>query len=328
MKDPRLQKLSYQLINYSCELKKGERVMIENFGVEPDFVTALVEEAYAVGAQPIVVLRDKRVDRALMMGATKEKWDVEAKLDAERMRAVHAYIGIRAGDNSYETADVPSDKVSLYMKHYSHPVHSQIRVPNTRWVVLRYPPPAMAQQAETSTEAFEDHYFAVCTLDYRKMSKAMDALVERMERTDRVHIVGPGTDLSFSIKGMPAIKCDGKLNIPDGEVFTAPVRESVNGVLQYNTPSLYQGRVFDRMRLEFQNGKIVNATSTDTERCNAIFDTDAGARYVGEFALGVNPFITKAIKDTLFDEKISGSFHFTPGNCYDNCPNGNHSAIH
>ena len=328
MKDPRLEKLSRQLIRYSCELQAGERVLIENFGVETDFVTALVKEAYAVGAEPIVWLRETAVQRALLMGGTKEKWEAEARIDAERMRSVQAYIGIRGGSNSYEQADVPPEKLSLYMKYYSQPVHSLIRVPDTRWVVLRYPTPSMSQLAQTSTEAFEDHYFDVCTLDYSKMSRAMDALVKRMERTDKVHIVGPGTDLSFSIKGLPAIKCDGKCNIPDGEVYTAPVRDSVNGVLQYNTPSLYQGNVFERTRLVFENGKIVEATSSDTERSNQIFDTDEGARYVGEFAIGVNPYITHAIKDTLFDEKIAGSFHFTPGNCYDECPNGNKSAIH
>ncbi len=320
--------MSRQLIRYSCELKKGQRVLIENFGVETEFVTALIKEAYEVGAEPIVQLRDNAVQRALMMGATSEKWDEEARLDSLRMEAVDAYIGIRGGSNSYETADVPMDQMKLYMKHYSSPVHSQIRVPKTRWVVLRFPTPSMAQLAETSLEAFEDHYFDVCTLDYEKMSKAMDALVTRMERTDKVHIVGPGTDLTFSIKGQPAIKCDGKLNIPDGEVFSAPIRDSVNGVLTYNTPSLYQGNVFENTCLTFEKGKIVKATSSDTVRSNQIFDSDEGARYIGEFAIGVNPYITKAIKDTLFDEKIAGSFHFTPGNCYDECPNGNKSAIH
>ena len=328
MKDPRLETLARQLIRYSCGLKAGERVLIENFGVEAEMLTALIREAYAAGAEPIAVLRDAAVQRALMMGATAQKWDEEARVDAERMRAVDAYIGIRAGENAYEQSDVPPEKQRLYMQHYSQPVHSLIRVPHTRWVVLRYPTPAMAQQAGMSTEAFEDFYFDVCTLDYEKMSRAMDALVARLERANDVRIVGPGTDLSFSIAGMPAIKCDGRLNVPDGEVYTAPVRESVNGVLQYNTPSLYQGKVFEHTRLTFKNGKIVEAVSSDTARSNQIFDTDEGARYIGEFALGVNPYITRAIRDTLFDEKIAGSFHLTPGNCYDECPNGNHSAIH
>ena len=249
-------------------------MLIENFGVEPEAVTALIREAYAAGAEPIVILRDMRVQRALMLGATAEKWDEEARVDADRMRAVDAYIGLRAGTNAYEQADVPPEKQRLYMQHYSQLVHSLIRVPDTRWVVLRYPTPAMAQQAGMSTEAFEDFYFDVCTLDYNKMSHAMDALAARMERTNEVHIKGPGTDLRFSIAGMPAIKCDGKLNIPDGEIYTAPVRDSVNGVLQYNTPSLYQGNVFERTCLTFKDGKIIEATSSDTVRSNQIFDTD------------------------------------------------------
>ena len=328
MTDPRLEKLSRQLIRYSCALEKGQRVLIEGFGADANFVTALVREAYAVGAEPIVVLRDDAVQRALITGGSREKWEAEAVLDAARMRKVQAYIGIRAGQNSYELSDVPPEKQRLYQLYYSKPVHGEIRVPDTKWVVLRYPTPSMAQLAETSVEAFEDHYFDVCTLDYARMSRAMDALVKRLENTNDVRIVGPGTDLRFSIQGLPAIKCDGKCNIPDGEVYTAPVKTSVNGVIQYNTPSLYRGRVFENTRLVFENGKIVEATSSDTERSSRIFETDEGARYVGELAIGVNPYITRAIKDTLFDEKIAGSIHFTPGNSYDECPNGNKSAIH
>lgn len=328
MKDPRLETLSKQLIRYSCNLKAGERVLIEACGVDKELVTALIRESYAVGAKPTVMLHDRVIDRALMMGATAEQWQQEAALDAAKMREMDAYIGVRGGDNSYETADVPPDKMQLYMQHYSGQVHGKIRVPQTRWVVLRYPTPAMAQLAETSTEAFENFYFDVCNMDYSRMSKAMDPLVERMNRTDKVHILGKGTDLTFSIKGISAIKCDGHMNIPDGEVYTAPVKDSVNGVIRYNTPSLYQGNIFNDMCLTFENGKIVKAVSSDTPRCNQIFDTDAGARYVGEFAIGVNPYVTKPMKDTLFDEKIAGSFHFTPGACYDECPNGNKSDIH
>jgi len=328
MKDPRLLKLSQQLIRYSCGLKPGQKLLIENFGVETEFVTALVREAYQVGAEPVVVLRDNAIQRALMMGASAAKWDLEARLDKERMSAMDAYIGIRGGTNSYETADVPLEKTTLFAKHYGKPVHTEVRIPKTRWVVLRFPTPSMAQLAEMSLETFEDYYFDVCTLDYEKMSRAMDPLVERLARTDKVRILGPGTNLRFSVKGLPPVKCDGKVNIPDGEVFTAPVKDSVNGVITYNAPSLYQGMVFEHMSLTFENGRITKVEGGNTERANVIFDTDPGARYVGEFAIGVNPYITKAIKDILFDEKIAGSFHFTPGSCYDECFNGNKSAIH
>jgi aminopeptidase len=156
----------------------------------------------------------------------------------------------------------------------------------------------------------------------------MDPLKARMERTDRVKLVGPGTELEFSIKGIPAIKCAGNLNIPDGECYTAPVRDSVNGTISFNTPSVYQGFTYENIRFEFQNGKIVKATANDSGRLNAVLDTDEGARYIGEFSLGFNPYILKPMKDTLFDEKIAGSFHFTPGNAYKDADNGNRSAIH
>lgn len=328
MKDPRMVTLAHNLVNYSCELKPGEKIWLEGTGVPAEMMAQLVEEVYAAGGIPYVNLKDPKVERALGMGYTSEQLDWLAAGDGKRMSECQAYIGVRAGDNMYETGDVPQERSACYAKHYGSVVHGSIRVPTTKWVVLRYPTPGMAQQAGMSTEAFEEHFFNVCNLDYGKMSRAMDALVARMERTDEVHIVGKGTDIRFSIKGLPAIKCDGKLNIPDGEVFSAPVVGSIEGRITYNTPSLYQGRTFENISLRFEKGYIVEATSSDTEHLNQILDTDPGARAVGEFAIGVNPFITEAIKDTLFDEKIAGSFHFTPGRCYDECNNGNKSAIH
>ncbi len=239
-----------------------------------------------------------------------------------------AFIGVRGDDNSAELSDVPEDKLDMYSKLYSSPVHHDIRVPKTKWVVLRYPTPSMAQSAHQSLESFENFYFNVCNMDYKKMSDAMDKLVDLMNETDKVHIKGEGTDLTFSIKGIPAVKCDGICNIPDGEVYTAPVKDSINGTLSYNTPSEYNSFTFDNVCLKFKDGKIIEATANDNERINKIFDTDEGARYIGEFAIGVNPYITKPMNNILFDEKIMGSFHFTPGNCYEDANNKNKSAIH
>ncbi|MEA4897690.1 MAG: aminopeptidase [Christensenellaceae bacterium] len=328
MKDPRISQLARNLIRYSCKAGPGDKVLIENTGLETALVNALVGEAYAVGAMPFVWLKDASVNRALIRGLTGEQAKLMAESEGAFMKQMQAYIGLRAGDNASEMSDVPADRHQLFTKEVWSKVHGNIRVPDTRWVVLRYPTPSMAQQAGMSTEAFEDYYFDVCCLDYAKMSAAMDALVRRMEATDRVRIVAPGTDLRFSIKGMKAIKCAGDCNIPDGEVYTAPVRDSVNGCITYNTPSICHGFTFEQVCLTFENGKITRATANDSERINKIFDTDEGARYVGEFAIGVNPYITRAMKDTLFDEKIAGSFHFTPGKAYEDCDNGNRSAIH
>ncbi|HEY3365752.1 MAG TPA: aminopeptidase [Symbiobacteriaceae bacterium] len=326
--DPRIRTLARNLIRYSTDLKAGEKILIDVYGLEVPVVRALIEETYAVGGIPFASIKDQQVQRALLMGATAEQWSMMAKYESDRMNDMQAYIGLRSGDNVTELSDVPPEKTKIYQEKWSHPVHSEIRVNKTRWVVLRWPSPSMAQLAGTSTEAFEDFYFDVCTLDYGKMDRNMDPLKARMERTDKVHIVGPGTDLHFSIKGLAAIKCSGRRNIPDGECYTAPVRNSVNGVLSYNTPSVYQGFTYENIRFEFKDGKIVKATANDTDRINQVLDTDEGARYVGEFSFGFNPYILKPMKDTLFDEKIAGSFHFTPGQAYKQADNGNQSAIH
>ncbi|MFC4769252.1 aminopeptidase [Effusibacillus consociatus] len=328
MVDPRLTKLADVLVNYSTRVQKGENVLIEAFGIDTPLVKELVKAVHKAGGHPFVNLRDHSVIRQLLLEATEEQIKTWAEFDLFQMEKMQAYIGVRGGQNISELSDVPDEKTKMYSSLYSHVVHSSTRVKKTKWVVLRYPNPSMAQLANMSTEAFENFYFDVCTFDYAKMSKAMDPLKELMDNTDRVKIAGPGTELHFSIKGIGSVKCDGEYNIPDGEVFTAPVRDSVNGVITYNTPTPYQGFTFENVRLEFKDGKIVNATANDTERINKIFDTDEGARYIGEFAIGFNPFIREPMKDILFDEKIAGSFHFTPGQCYDDAYNGNKSAIH
>jgi aminopeptidase len=327
--DERIKLLAKNIVNYSCEVKENEKVLIHHTGPSTnDLVQALIKEVYAVSGIPFVSYTDPTTNRNLLLGGTKEQFELMAKWDALQMKTMDCYIGIRGSDNVSELSDVPSKNLELYNKYYGTPVHRDIRVPKTRWVVLRYPNNAMAQLANTSREAFEDFYFQVCNLNYSKMSKAMDYLVDLMDQTDRVRLTGPGTDLRFSIKNIPAIKCDGKLNIPDGEVFTAPVKDSINGKITYNTPSVYQGFTYENISFEFENGKIINATANNTQKINELLDTDDGARYIGEFAIGVNPFILKPMKDTLFDEKIMGSIHLTPGNCYDEAPNGNKSNIH
>ncbi|KSU83623.1 MULTISPECIES: aminopeptidase [Fictibacillus] len=327
MRDPRIQQLAKNLITYSVNLQKGEKVLIENFGFQKELVNALVQEAYAAGGFPFVLLKDHSVMRQQYMNASEEQMKIIAKHEGDLMAQMDAYIGLRSGDNINELSDVPSEQMALYEKTVLA-MHREIRIKKTKWVVLRYPNAAMAQLASMSTEAFEDFYFQVCNLDYSKMNEAMKSLEDLMNRTDKVHLKGPGTDLTFSIKDIPAVRCAGEANIPDGEVYTAPVRDSINGTITYNTPSPYQGFTFENVSLTFENGKIVNATANDSERINKIFDTDEGSRYIGEFAIGVNPYIQHPMKDILFDEKIDGSFHFTPGQAYEEAYNGNESNIH
>jgi len=328
MQDERINKLAKGLINYSCSLKKGEKILIEAKGIDYMLVNALVKEAYKVGAYPFVEIYDNRVTRELLFGQTEELAKLRAKYDGAMMAEMDAYIGIRGGENCNELSDVPKENLKIESEFYSHPVHHEIRVKKTKWVVLRYPNQGMAQQAGMSTDAFEDFYFKVCNLDYSKMDRAMDALKARLDKADKVRLTALNTDLTFSIKGIGSKKCSGERNIPDGEIYTAPVKDSVNGTITFNAPSVENGFKFENVSFTFKDGKIIDAKANDTERLNAILNTDDGARYVGEFSFGVNPYIVKPMGDILFDEKISGSIHFTPGCCYDDCYNGNVSAIH
>lgn len=328
MLDKRITALAKNLVHYSIKAGKGDKVLVEAFDIDSPLVTEIIKEVRSVGAYAFVEMYDGKVQRQLLMNADEEYCKLLTKYNRVRMEDMDCYIGIRGAYNSFESSDVPGEIMDMYSRLYSHPIHHEIRVCKTRWVVLRYPNESMSQLAGMSTEKFEDFYFNVCNLDYSKMEKAMTPLVELMNKTDKVRIVAKDTDLTFSIKGIGAIKCSGYCNIPDGEVYSAPVKNSVNGVITYNAPSIENSIKFENVRLEFKDGKIIKATSNYTEACNKIFDTDEGARYVGEFAIGVNPYVTQPMGDILFDEKISGSIHFTPGCSYDDADNGNRSAVH
>ena len=326
MTDPRYRKLAKSLVEYSTQLKKGDRVLLDVIDVPDEFSIELMRAVRAAGAIPIVEVRHTRINREVLRGTNPQHARLMRDLELFRMKKMQAYIAIRGSNNTTENADVASDRMALFSRT-SRPVLNY-RVSKTRWCVLRWPSPSMAQAAGMSTEAFEDLYFEVCTLDYRKMARAMAPLERRMKQADRVLIKGPGTDITFSIKGIGAKMCKGDRNIPDGEVFSCPVKDSINGRIQYNTPSLYSGTKFENVCLEFKDGKIVKATANNTRRLNEILDTDAGARYVGEFSLGFNPYILNPMCDILFDEKIAGSLHLTPGQAYEDCDNGNRSAVH
>lgn len=330
MHDPRLDSLANILINHSCAVERDDKVLIEAFDLpDPALVCRLIELVSERGGVPLVTWKNNEVLRSLYRAATRESMGLAGGIERGRMDLMNCYIGIRGAANSNQFADVPLEKMDLYQQYWWKPVHSDVRVKNTRWVVLRYPTDAMAQAAHMSTQAFEDYYFNVCTADYAKMARDQQPLVERMQDAEAVRIVGPGTDLSFSIKDIPVVPCNGQRNIPDGEVFTAPVKESIEGTIRYNAASLYQGTVFDAVEFVFKKGRIVDAKAAQqSDKLNRILDSDEGARYIGEWSIGCNNQVTRPMLDTLFDEKIGGSIHLTPGNAYDEADNGNRSRIH
>src|SRR6266436_3156750 len=326
MHDSRFDKLAKLLVEYSTSLKRNETVLIESFDAPDEMTIALIRAVRKAGAVPFVQIQRTRVNRELALEASDRQLNLAARHELSRMKKMDAYIGLRGSNNITELSDVATERMQLIAKKM-RPVQDQ-RVKKTKWVVLRWPTPSMAQLAGMSTEAFEDFYFEVCTLDYRKLLPGMKALHHLMEKTDRVEIKGPGTDLRFSMKRIPAVICGGDRNIPDGEVFSCPVRDSVEGHVTFSAPSIYQGIAFDGIRLEFKNGRIVDATSNETKKLNKILDSDPGARYIGEFSLGFNPRVFQPMRDILFDEKIAGSFHLTPGQAYEEADNGNRSQVH
>jgi len=330
MKDKRNELLVSNLLHHSIDLQPGETIMIQIRGRDTlELAKEVIKQATQLGAVPFWYYNDDSLLRPWIKDATEAQFKAFGKLHLKLMKECDAYLGLHAEDNPFDLGDVPAKQWKMFRRLYVKPVHLEYRVKQTKWCALRFPTNSMAQLAEMSQEGYEELYYDVCCLDYAKMSKAMDPLVELMEKTEVVRIVAPGTDLTFSIKDIPVVKCDGKENIPDGEVFTAPVRNSINGCIAYNTPGLYQGSIFDDIKFEFRDGRIIEASCQGrTDKLNEILDTDEGARYVGEFSLGVNPFILRLMKEPLFDEKAAGSLHLTPGCCYDEAPNGNQSAIH
>ena len=323
---PNYLKLAKVLTGFSTNLQKGERVLIDAFDIPQAMVIALVRAARDLGAIPFVNIQNACISRELVNGLDTEQFETQATWELARMQKMDAYISVRGSNNIFEMSDVDPAKVSHVMKAMKDVL--DYRVNKTKWVILRWPTPAMAQQAMLSTESFEDFFFRVCTQDYSRMVDGMKALEDLMANTDQVHLKGPETDLRFSIKGIGAVACGGRHNIPDGEVFSCPVRDSVEGEITYNAPTIYQGVSFDRIHLKFEKGRIVHADGSNAKRLNEILDSDEGARYIGEFAIAFNPHILEPMRDILFDEKIAGSFHFTPGQAYEEADNGNRSQVH
>lgn len=320
--------LAHDILEYSIGLKKGDYVLISYSPDAERLARYLIKYAYVVKAIPFVKTSISSVNRELFMGLTEGQITHMADRDAEQMSKMDAYISISAPSNLSELSDIPTDIMSLYSRIYTKKVHRDIRVNKTKWVGLRYPNKAMAQEAGMSLESFEDMYYKAVSIDYATMGDKMTPLVNLLNTTDKVRIIGNNTDITFSIKGIPAVKCNGKRNIPDGEVFTSPILDSAQGVIKFNVPTSQRGITFRDVELRLDKGVIVEATSSNTKALNDILDTDEGARRIGEFALGVNNSIINPINDILFDEKIGGSIHFTPGSSYKEAYNGNDSGIH
>ena len=329
MNDQRITKLAKMVVNHSCRLAKQEKVLIEGIGVPKEVIISFIRAVTTCGATPFVSIKDDQVMRELCSCYEEKDTKLMADCELHMLKHMDAFIGIRGFMNANEFGDVGSDYIRNVLQNYIQPVHHEYRNKHLKWVALRWPTPSMAQRAGMSTELFEELFFDACTMDYAKLEIAMTPLAEAMGQTDKVRIVGPlDTDISFSIQGMHQYKHAGTHNIPDGELATAPVRDSVNGRIHYNVPSVFYGTTFYDICFDFKEGKVVHAQCNSPKRMNALLDQDPAARYVGEFAFGLNPGLRKPMLDILFDEKMAGSVHLAQGNAYPQCDNGNRSSIH
>ena len=323
----RINKLAKIIVNHSIKVKENDRVLISYDGIEAmPLVKAITREV--INNKGVVtadyqnqdlenIIKENLTDKMVETKANKMKYEVEN---------YDCFVRICYRKSDYYDKNMDKDMKGKLLE--SLDPYKEIRVNERRWVLLNYPSIVDAFKAHMTPEEFYNFSLDSMTIDYEKMYQDTLPLKELMEKTDKVRIVGPNTDISFSIKGLPAIICAGECNIPDGECFTAPVKNSVNGTITYNVPSPYHGEIFEKVSLTFKDGKIIEARSNNNEKLKEIFETDEGARYVGEFSLGFNPMIKSPMGDILFDEKIAGSLHFTPGCSYDECPNGNKSKIH
>lgn len=323
------QKLATLILEHSTKVQAGENVMVQLIGLNGiELMRALIEQIRDKNAHPFVKIEDTETQRILVEKGDADYWKNQTSVDQlPLMKQMDVYIGIRASENIYETSQATKEANKAYATHFQNPVHFEERVNNTRWCIMRYPSPAFAMNAKMPTRAFAEFYYDACLVDYTLLAKAMEPLEKRLRVTNKIRLKGEGTDISFSVKGQNWVPCFGTHNIPDGELFTSPVLDSVNGTITY-APSVYQGKPFEFVKLVVENGVVVDFDSSNNEALKDILDTDEGARRFGEFSFGTNPVISSPMYDILFDEKIFGSNHLTLGNDYEVAPNGNTSNIH
>ena len=324
----KIKDLSNKIVNYSIKVNKDDKVLItyQNSACN-DLVLQLIKDINDKGAVCHTKFSDPIINRELMLGTDEKRAGLLGEYSNFEIEHYTSFINIRYSINDFEDNEVPSSIRKMIGNETRK--YDEIRINKRKWVLLNYPSVLDAHKAKMSIEKFRNYALDAMITNYEDLEERIKPLKDLMEKTEMVRITGPDTDLNFSIKDIEVVPCVGESNLPDGEIFTAPVKTSVNGTITYNCPSPYRGNVFNNVSLEFKDGKIIKCScSGDNKLLDDIFNTDEGSRYIGEFSLGLNPNILYPVGDILFDEKIIGSIHFTPGQAYHEADNGNRSDIH
>jgi aminopeptidase len=316
------------LVNYSTSVKPGERVLIAMSEIESlPLAQAVYTASIQAGAYPQVQFLSEALRHALLKYGSEEQLAWIPEIEEYGMEWADVYFGLRGAYNLHIHADIPASRLSVNQAAMGKV--SSMRWEKTRWCLVRVPNESFAYQAETDEETVTDMFFAACLLDWETECAVWRNWAETLNHGSRVHIVGSGTDLSFSTQGRTWIVGDGTLNMPDGEIGTSPVTKTINGQITFELPGVLGGRLIEGICLRWREGKLVEATArTHQDYLRAIVSTDVGASLIGEFALGVNPHVTRFCKDILIDEKIGGTIHIALGRAYPESGGDNQSAIH
>lgn len=326
MADPRVTKLASILVHHSVRVKKGELIVINSSSEAAPLALECYKLILKAGGIPSVNFSMPRFAYTYYKYAKPHQLNCfpkVAKFEAENLKGM---INIGAPFNTKEFSNIDPKKIVL-RRRVTNPISEIIL--NKKWVGCDYPTNALAQDADMSLEEFEDFLFNATNIDWNKESKKQDKIKAVLDKGKRVRILADDTDLTFSIKGRTAIKCYGEHNMPDGEVFLAPVEKTTEGFIHYSFPVIYNGREVSGVTLKFKKGKVVDAKALKNEKfLKAMINTDKGSKYLGEFGIGMNPNITKFIKNILFDEKILGSVHLALGRAYKEGGGVNQSALH
>ena len=326
--DKRWQQLGDLLVNYSTEVKPGERVMIAMGELESyPLVKAVYEAGIRAGAFPQVQFLSETLRRSLLKYGNDKQLRWVPEMEAHGMEWADVYIGLRGAHNLHEMWDIPAERLAPAQAVVGKV--SRLRWQHTRWCVMRVPNADLAAQAETDLETITDMFFNACLIDWKAEAARWRNWADKLNQGSQVRLVGRDTDLSFSVANRRWTVGDGRINMPDGELTTAPVTETLDGQIYFEFPGVLGGRLVRDIRLRWQQGRLVGASaSTNEDFLHSILNTDPGASLLGEFALGTNPWVTHFCKDILLDEKIGGTIHVALGRAYPECGGTNQSAIH
>jgi len=327
MVDERIQKIATLLIDYSTKVKEGDRVQIRTDALGRELALELYKCALLRGAYPWLRTELPGSRYVFYKYANDAQLGFFPDYELAEIKNTDVYISIGAPSNLKELSSIDPARIGARMKALK--TISDWRVEKTRWVIFYYPTEALAQEADMPLQEFEDFVFNSCLIDWKELSKKLQRLKEAVDSTDKVKILSPNTRLEFSVKGRNSVAANGDKNMPDGELFTSVVEQSVNGYIGFDIPAIWQGNVVEDVTLNFEQGRITNAKASKNQAfLEKILETDEGSKRIGEFGIGFNYNITKSVKTILFDEKIDGTIHLALGRGYKETLSQNESAIH